>query len=130
MNLLAPYELGHKRFGVHIAVTVFRWKSFHLLKHNKLPGQIRKKAPGFARPGGLLLYDMWQDFLARQRAEYGDEDRDCVEADDPYSKRNFIKNIYSNVDQIFVRIHPGLRSDWRFIPFISLRTQNRGENRK
>ena len=100
------------------------------MKQKKLPGQIRKKAPGFVRPGGLLLYDMWQDFLARQRAEYGDEDRDCVEADDPYSKRNFIKNIYSNVDQIFVRIDPGLRSDWRFIPFISLRTQNRGEDRK
>ena len=66
------------------------------------------------------LYGMWQDFLARQRAEYGDEDRDYVEADDPYSKRNFIKSLYSNVDQIFVRIDPGLRSDWRFIPFISL----------
>jgi len=66
------------------------------------------------------LYDMWQDYLARQREEYGDEDRDYVPEDDPFSKRNFIKNLYPNVDQIFARIDPNLRSDWSFIPFISL----------
>lgn len=70
-------------------------------------------------PGSDTLYDMWQDYVARQRDEYGDEHRDYVEEDDPFSKRNFIKQLYPNVDQIFARIDPGLPADWSFIPFIS-----------
>ena len=74
------------------------------------------------------LEDKWQDFLERQHDEDGDNDWYYNGEDEYYSeeygsyysKRNFIEDLYLNVDQVFVRIDPELPSDWRLLPWGAL----------
>jgi len=71
------------------------------------------------------LYDMWKDCLVRLHEEDGDHDWSYDGENEyyneirnsSYSKRNFIEDLYSNVDQIFARIEPEFSSGWRLLPW-------------
>lgn len=71
------------------------------------------------------LEDMWQDYLEREHDKHNDNDW-CYDGEDEYyneedgsyySKRNFIEDLYLNVDQVIARINPDLPSDWRLLPW-------------
>jgi hypothetical protein len=74
------------------------------------------------------LEDGWQDFLARQHDQDGDNDGSYDGEDEyyneedgsHYSKRDFIEDLYLNVDQVIARIDPHLPSDWRLLPWGAL----------